>query len=270
MNVYEEISAFYESYRGEKKTIGNSAEGRNIYALHVGSSEGPQLLSQYAIHAREWVTALIGLSHIQRGVARGGAWIVPLMNPDGALLCEEGARSLSDARREKLLALTRDGNFRHFKANANAVDLNVNFDARWGTGESNLRRPSYANYIGPEPFSEPETQALRDFTLEVKPGATISWHTKGEEIYWEFHQSLKARLRDRRLAVVLSKSTGYPLFSVKNSAGGYKDWCIEKLKIPAFTVEVGSDALPHPLGRDALSGLLLRTLDALFDLSKAL
>ena len=270
MNVYEEISAFYESYRGEKLTIGSSVEGRRLFALHVGSPEGPQIVSQYAIHAREWVTALIALHHIERGVAKGGAWILPLMNPDGALLCEEGAASLSEERRERLLALNRDGDFRHFKANANAVDLNVNFDAHWGTGKSNVLRPSYANYIGPEPLSEPETQALRDFTLERKPAATLSWHTKGEEIYFQFHQKFSQKLRDKRLAKVLAKSTGYPLATLEGSAGGYKDWCIEKLKIPAFTIEVGPDSLPHPLGREALPDLLKRTKNALFDLSQAL
>jgi len=28
--------------------------------------------------------------------------------------------------------------------------------------------------------------------------------------------------------------------------GGFKDWCIHVLKIPALTVEVGSDDFPHP------------------------
>ena len=27
----------------------------------------------------------------------------------------------------------------------------------------------------------------------------------------------------------------------------FKDWCIDKLKIPALTIEVGSDALSHPI-----------------------
>ncbi len=270
MNVYEEIAAFYQSYRGGKRTIGKSCEGRELFAFHTGSEDGPQILSQYAIHAREWITALIALHHIGRDVKKGGAWILPLINPDGAVLCEEGASSLSPARREKLLALNGGEDFRHFKANAEAVDLNVNFDARWGTGKSNIRRPSYANYIGSAPFSEPETRALRDFTLKIRPAATLSWHTKGEEIYYEFHQSPAAKLRDKRLAAVLAKSTGYPLVTVRNSAGGYKDWCIEKLKIPAFTIEAGSDALPHPLGRETLPALLSRTGEALYDLSGAL
>ncbi len=265
MNVYEQISAFYGNYRGEKTVFGKSVEGRDLYAFHIGSSSGAQILSQYAIHAREWVTALLSLYHIRRGLPKGGAWVIPLMNPDGAVLCQAGEKP-----QERLVSLNGGEDFSLWKANARAVDLNVNFDARWGTGASNLKRPAPANYIGVCPHSEPEVRALVSFTLQIRPAATVSWHTKGEEIYWEFHQSRKQRRRDRALAAVLAESTGYPLVTVKNSAGGYKDWCIEKLKIPAFTVEVGSDALSHPLGKTALPEIVGRTLDALVDLGGAL
>lgn len=267
MDLYEEVTSFYEDFRGEKRVIGTSAEGRNLYAVHIGTFTGPQLISQYAIHAREWVTALLGMTHVRRGVAQGGAWVLPLINPDGALLCTEGAFGAHAAR---LVGINGSGDFSLWKANANAVDLNVNFDARWGTGASNVRTSAPANYIGPSPLSEPETRALAAFTERVSPAATVSWHTKGEVIYWEFHQRGEARRRDLALAEVLAKSTGYPLATAKNSAGGYKDWCIEKRKIPAFTVEVGADSLSHPLGRGAIGGIIARAKDAIFDLSRAL
>ncbi len=266
MNVYEEISSFYQSFAGPKRVVGKSVGGRNIYALHIGAKSGPQVISQYAIHGREWVTGLLALYHVRRGVSRGGVWVLPLTNPDGALLSEVGSSSVPAGT--DFFGAAAD--LPRWKANLAGVDLNVNFCARWGTGTQNLRRPSFANYIGPRPFSEPETIALRDFTLEVMPAATVSWHTKGEEIYWEFHQPSARRRRDKKLAKVLSASTGYPLVTVTGSAGGYKDWCIEALKIPAFTVEVGPDALTHPLGREALPALAARTLDALADLTDAL
>ncbi len=269
MNVYDEVSAFYRAYRGQKCVYGRSVEGRDLYAMYIGSSEGAQGISQYAIHAREWVTALLALRHIQRGVERGGFWILPLANPDGALLSEIGAAAVSPARRKFLISVNGGEDFSLWKANANAVDLNVNFDARWGTGAENVRVPSPQGYIGRAPFSEPETRCLCAFTLRVCPNYTVSWHTKGEEIYWEFHTPRRARLRDLSLARALSASTGYPLASVKRSAGGYKDWCIERLKIPAFTVEAGADSHSHPLRRDALGELSAAALDALADLAKA-
>jgi hypothetical protein len=54
----------------------------------------------------------------------------------------------------------------------------------------------------------------------------------------------------------------------KGSAGGYKDWCVEKLGIPAFTVEVGKDELSHPLGEETLQDIIEKNGRAVFALSK--
>ena len=264
MNVYQEIVDFYKNYAGEKRVIGTSCEGRQLFAFFVGKHEGPIGISQYAIHAREWVTAYLALEHIGRGVPRGGVWFVPLVNPDGALLSEIGAETASFERREFLNRFGSD--FSLWKANAEGVDLNVNFPARWGTGRGNVRFPAPQGYIGQIPLCAPESRALAEFTLEIKPQFTLSWHTKGEEIYWRFHQ--KRLLRDKRLANILRKSTGYPLKNAPHSAGGYKDWCIEKLSVPAFTIEVGSDKFTHPLGKNTVWGIFSRCGAAIEDFTK--
>ncbi|MDE6274225.1 MAG: hypothetical protein K2L87_04175 [Clostridiales bacterium] len=255
MNIYDEISEFYENYQGEKCVYGQSAEGRNLYAMRVGDGKKGVGISQYAIHAREWLTALLALEHIRRGVGFS-VWFLPLTNPDGAMLATEGLGSVkSEWRREMLLRINGSEDFSLWKASADAVDLNVNFDARWGTGRCNVLRPASENYIGIRPFCVPESKALRDFTFFVRPKFTLSWHTKGEEIYWRFHQPLLRGGRDLRLAKRLALVSGYALKETPYSAGGYKDWCVEKLKIPAFTIEAGSDEYPHPLGREKLEDL---------------
>ena len=128
----------------------------------------------------------------------------------------------------------------------------MNFDARWGLGKSNLRVSGAENYIGEYPFSEPESYSLKDFTLKVKPNATISFHSKGEEIYWDFGQIGKDRERDFLFAQDIASITGYTVKSTPDSCGGYKDWCILHLKIPSLTIEVGSDSLTHPIGEEHL------------------
>ena len=268
MNLYNEITAFYENYRGEKRIIGRSSEGRNLYALFVGSREGKIGLCQYAIHAREWITAFLAIEHIRIGAPRGGVWFLPLMNPDGAELCREGLQSIAKERRMRLLKLNEGEDFSLWKANAEGVDLNVNFPARWGTGASNIRTPAPENYIGEAPLSAPESRALAQFTRAVSPAFTVSYHTKGEEIYWRFHQPPLRAARDKKLAMLLSKSTGYPLKEAPRSAGGYKDWCVQKLKIPAFTVEAGRDSAPHPLGMVHFSDILRKNGEAISDLCK--
>lgn len=249
-----------------KIEIGKSVLGRSIYALKVGEGN-PVGLVQYAMHGREFITARLAIAQYHMGVAKGSCWFIPLVNPDGALLSQIGISSVQD--KEKMLALNGGSeDFRLWKANANGVDLNVNFPARWGKGVRNTRNAGAENYIGGKPFSEPETLALKRFTLRIRPDYTVSYHTKGEEIYWYFYQSSRTCPRDRRLAEVLSRSTGYPLAEAKGSAGGYKDWCIQRLKIPSFTIEAGADCFAHPLSESALQDIIEKNRYAIYDLSK--
>lgn len=273
MDAIGRVFAFYERWKGEKRVIGWSVCGQPVVALHAGGG-GKQLLFQYAIHAREWVTSLLALEHAACGVPYGGAWFLPLTDPDGAALALRGEAflcALSQERRDFLINSNRGStDFSLWKANAAAVDLNVNFDAAWGTGTRNVCSPAPENYIGPAPFSEPESRALRDFTLAVRPAATVSYHTKGGEIYWEFGQHGAARARDEALARALAAETGYRARIITGSAGGYKDWCIRALGIPAFTIEAGSDALAHPLNEKALPALCRENADVPRLLSEAL
>ena len=266
MNIYDEVEYFYKRFQSRKCVYGKSVEGRPLFAMFIGKDEPPVGISQAAIHGREWITALLSLHHIERGLKKGGFWVLPLTNPDGALLSEIGISTISQSRRNQLITLNGGYDFSLWKANAEGVDCNVNFDARWGTGKKNIKVPAPENYIGEFPFSAPESLALKEFTEKIRPDLTVSWHTKGEEIYWRFHQPLFRAMRDKKIAVNFSRAVDCPLREAKRSAGGYKDWCVEKLKIPAFTVEIGSDSLSHPIGREHLSklnqkyGLALRTL----------
>lgn len=221
--IYDKICSFYEKYKKRKCIIGYSSEGRCIFAFHVGNEFGRQYIATYAIHGREWITARLALKHIVRPTAEGG-WIIPLVNPDGAVISQN------------FLPM--------WKANARGVDLNVNFDADWGTGRLNTRVRGAQNCIGDRPFSESESAALADFTKKIKPYVTFSFHTKGEEIYWQF-----AGGGDENGARILASATGYTVKKIFGSAGGYKDWCIQKLGIPSYTIECGSDSLKHPIKR---------------------
>ena len=154
-----------------------------------------------------------------------------------------------------------------WKANGRGVDLNVNFPARYGTGAKNVKTAGAENYIGGFPCSEPESRALKNFTENLCPDYTVSYHTKGEEIYWYFYQSMRTCSRDKRLALRLSEETGYALAYAKGSVGGYKDWCIQALQIPSFTIEAGADCLRHPIKEENLNDILVKNRNALYALS---
>ena len=268
MDIYQIVSQFYDEYKEQKQIIGKSLLGRNIYAIKVGEGS-PVGVAQYALHGREYITAKLALVHAKIGVAKGTLWLLPLTNPDGALLAEKGLASVKNARdKKRLSSLNGDTDFSLWKANARGVDLNVNFDAEWGKGTKNVRYAGAENYVGKKPFSEPETKALKKFTEKIGADYTVSYHTKGEEIYWYFHQSMRTCLRDKRLALALANATGYPLCYAKGSVGGYKDWCIQKLGIPAFTIEAGAEEFSHPLGEMALKSIVIKNEYALYRLSK--
>lgn len=270
MDIYQKISSFFQSTATEKQIIGKSILGRNIYAVKIGCGR-PTGIVQYAIHGREYIVARLAERHAELGVHTGSCWLIPLANPDGALLSECGLSSVADEKRQKqLLALNKQStDFSLWKANARGVDLNVNFAAEWGKGVKNVRTAGAENYIGTRPFSEPETLAIRNFTFKIKPDYTVSYHTKGEEIYWYFGQSTRTCPRDRTLAQVLSRATGYPLCEAQGSVGGYKDWCIQRFGIPSFTIEAGADTLTHPIDEEGLKDILSKNELALQRLSDA-
>ena len=270
MDICAIVKDFYKTAQAEKRVIGKSTLGRDIYALKTGSGS-PVGIAQYAIHGREYITALLSIEQFSIGVQTGTLWVIPLANPDGAALSCVGLSSVRGAKTRERLLRWNNGNadFSLWKANARGVDLNVNFDAEWGKGTHNITTAGAENYIGKTPFSESETRALKRFTERIRPDYTVSYHTKGEEIYWYFHQPMRAWLRDKSLANRLSKSTGYPLAYARGSAGGYKDWCIRALGIPAFTIEAGLDSLAHPITESGLLDIIRKNARAIYDLSGA-
>ncbi len=235
MNILELNKKAYKNFSGKKLVIGFSHFSKPILCFCVQKSQYPKIIVQASIHAREYITAYLTLKLIKdfnKNGKAGTVYFIPIVNPDGVKV----------ALKENPL----------YKANGRKVDLNTNFDARWGTGKANVKSPASENYIGAFPFSENESKALRDFTLKIKPDFTISYHSKGQEIYYEFFQGEKRRERELCLAKKIADITGYKIVSTPNSAGGYKDWCIDKLKIPSITIEVGSDNLTHPIKKSKL------------------
>ena len=255
-------------YGVETGIVGESEMRQQIPYVFVGKKNGNYMIVQGAMHAREHLTALLVVclaKHLIKNshlTLDGGIYFVPMTNPDGVRLCQEGVGWVRDKeRKSNLLTINGGSDFTMWKANADGVDVNVNFDARWGEGVQNGYFKSSQNYVGKSPFSAAESRALAEFTERIKPLVTLSYHLKGEEIYWEFGQTSHRRYRDKRYAEMISKYTGYKLVEPRGSVGGYKDWCVEKLKIPAYTIEVGSDEFEHPFPYEQLKTILEQNVD---------
>ncbi|MDE6398904.1 MAG: hypothetical protein K2L51_06250 [Clostridiales bacterium] len=255
---------YLSRYGVETGCIGASVYGRLIPYVALGNGAHAVLVTA-GIHAREHVSALFAVKQIYK--LRGQdlpcrLYFVPMVNPDGNVLAHEGADAFGFDK-NRLLALNGgNADFSLWKANAAGVDLNVNFNADWGAGKQNVRTAGSANYIGAQPFSEPETRALAEFTRKIRPVLTVSYHAKGREIYYDFGQTGEARARDRSIAQYAAECTGYSLIEgTQGSAGGYKDWCVAALGIPALTLELVADAFAHPLPDASIAEDFARAYD---------
>lgn len=250
--IYEKYLDLLRFYKKNTKLYGFSTLGKPLFYLKFGNPLGKRILIQSCIHAREWISIFvldkfIKEKFLSNSKLKNKYFFVLCSNPDGFKIATCGVKELSLKRAKFLIDVNKGENFYLWKANANAVDLNVNFDAYWGKGVQNVCYPNFENYIGIYPNSELETQALIKFTKKVAPHLTISLHSKGEEVYFNFHQPIYNYIRDFFIASNVSKSISYVLKELKGSVGGYKDWCIKNLQIPALTIELGNDRLCHPV-----------------------
>ena len=246
---------------------GRSELGSDLIAFELGSGER-KILVQGSIHGREYINSFLLINiikYLKKFTLNGRVIIVPLSNPDGVRICLEGYNFIEDEnRREIVKGILETSSQKLYKANANGVDLNVNFDAKWGEGASNTNSgPSFQNYIGPYPNSESEVRALINLTQDTSPFLTLSYHSRGEVIYYGFEGQKENTIRDQKKYLdVIVNTTKYTPIYTRNSTGGYKDYCLLKLGILSFTIETGADYLSHPIG--------LQNLDKIFNQNKDL
>jgi len=172
----EEINSFIQflanSYPNIVKVeqLGQSYERRPIYVVKVGSDTGrkkPSIWIDGGIHAREWIavsTVTYMLNKLVTGYAANDAriknlvdkadwYFVPVLNVDGYKFTHTTKR---DWRKNRRPAARRGG--------CEGVDLNRNFDHSFG-GAGTSPDSCSDSYRGAAAFSEPETQAVRDFVL---------------------------------------------------------------------------------------------------------
>lgn len=234
--------------------VGQSTLGQPIYGVHLGSYEGKQILIEGGIHAREYPSTLVVVRMIEymttQNFDTGGVYAIPLSNPDGARIVLDGVDWIKCEKLRNYILDINDGsdNFDMWKADAMAVDLNVNFDALWGEGSQNVFCVAPGNFVGYYPESEREVRTLIDFSYRVRPDLTLSYHTKGNVIYYGFELlSDEEQARDKQIAEYISTINGYTPVKTEQSVGGYSDWAGEYLKVPAFTIEIAPASVPTPV-----------------------
>jgi g-D-glutamyl-meso-diaminopimelate peptidase len=268
MKDMAEIDARYPTAR--VVTIGKSLWGNPIRALVLGRpSARKKILIQASIHAREILTAQLALRQAEillEAAARGAVygsmhvadildqveiWVVPVSNPDGTLLVTKGFSAVPSAAKvsaDQLLKMNGgSNNFSRWKANGRGVDLNRNFDGKWGLDSKHLS-PGSEGFAGTKPFSEPEAEALRALTVQKDFAISVSYHASGEILYWYNPFNTAVNTKDKALASQISLLSGYRVLPTSSQVpnGGYRDWVNLRFDKPSFTIEVGTGTCPLP------------------------
>ena len=187
------------------QVIGRSVQNRPIDVVHLGpNSASTRIVVLGQMHGNEpagkRVVSLLESGQLPADVQ---LWLIPTMNPDGSA--------------------------RGTRRNAHKVDLNRNFPSHW---KASVKRSLY--YSGPSLASEPETQALMKFLLEVRPTAVISFHQSFGMVDDPYPRGHAAA---RKLGQLIGLRTGIvPCRGVCN--GTMTGWVNSALEAIGITVEL--------------------------------
>ena len=256
-------------------SIGTSEQGRDIPVLLLGDPQAQQqVLIQGNMHAREhlntWLLMAMADYWLSRGISRYGdvCWhIIPMVNPDGVAVSQSGKLS---SRQQEIYRWDLDERYTRleeaqyaaaWKANGLGVDLNRNFPSGWEPIDG-PQQPSSQRYKGDEPFCAAESRALGEYTLAYDFDVTISYHSSGSVIYYEFGNRQPANAMSESLSKAVAAVTGYEMKGSDTvEGGGYKDWAIDALGVPSLTIEVGCG--DSPLVMREVYSIFVRNLQVL-------
>lgn len=237
------------------ESIGKTIEGRDIWAVRISgnmkqASQLPGIIFMGGHHSREHLSVELPIAYInyllteydkgnQRVINLVNSreiHIIPAVNPDGL---EYDVASGNYRMWRKNRRINKDGSY--------GVDLNRNYGFKWGTGGSSTDTRSDV-YMGPTPFSEPETQAIKNY-VEAHDNITIllSFHTFSELILypWGHKYSGIETARDKQVHEVMAQKmaqwNGYePQQSSELyiASGDTTDWSYGEHRIISFTFEL--------------------------------
>lgn len=249
--MMEELEKLWRKYSGKirMEVLGWSGEGRCILEVLLGKKKAEHhILIQAGIHGREYLNSCLMIKLMEEYLWSGGnpdvcLHILPMVNPDGVEISGKGRKYIKKGNQRKL-CVNRE--YHLWKANAGGVDLNRNFDAGWQEYRG-AEEPGREGFKGAYPASEPETRALLKAAKKFKPDCCISYHSSGSLIYWDYGGEETLFQKEKQLAELTAKHTGYPLVSAKKAeadAAGCSDYFVQKLGIPAVTIETGQGECP--------------------------
>ncbi len=254
--------------------IGFSTLGKQLPYIKIGRGSR-KIMYNAGMHANEYICCILLMKFVENFCqsyvlnsrifgqnARElfnnvSLYILPMMNPDGIDLVTGRVDTNSKEYKKHLEISESFPNIPFpsgWKANANGVDLNLQFPAGWQEArrikfEQGYTKPAPQNFVGEGPLTQSEALAIYNFTLKNNFELTISYHTQGKEIYWNF-QNINSP-QGYEIGRIFARVSGYDLTDVpyNSSFAGYKDWFIQNYKRPGYTIEAGIGENPLPISQ---------------------
>lgn len=150
--------------------------------------------------------------------------------------------------------IDNDGDGKYAEDWIGGIDLNRNYDYAWAGGVSSPRSDLYK---GPAPFSEPETQAIRDLELKHNFTYAISFHSGVEMILYPWGNTKNPPPDEAKFIEIsedLSNITGGTLYMQASDLyftyGAWDDWMYGVADVFALTCEIFTnetwEGVTHP------------------------
>ena len=240
------------------ENAGFSAEGRQIPVITLGTGK-TKVFFCATHHAREYIASAYlmyvinayaeagvgkktyGENDMQALLAGCTAYFMPMVNPDGATLVQNGLKALQDPDRVAAMAMV-GSSYLEWKANVGGVDLNRNYPALWELKNVVMEEPASELYNGEAPASEPEVRAVMRICKKNVFRSAVSFHTKGEVICWaDAHTDAKipgAGPMARRLEDVSGFKVMPPALNPGIYSGGFECWFRQEFLYPALLVKL--------------------------------
>lgn len=216
--------------------IGTSAGDHPIMAYHYGTGS-KEILFIGGIHGGySWNTTLVAyelMDYLKKNPSLIPAdvkvTVVPVLNPDGLLKVVKTVDSFTKTDVSPSASLAVSGRF-----NGNTVDLNRNFDCDWKA--SGIWQNKTVSG-GTAAFSEPESQAIRDYVQANDITAVVAWYSSAGGV---FASNCHSDIMPETLALTnaFAKASGYKAydeFDFYAITGDMVNW-FAKSNIPAISV----------------------------------
>lgn len=276
--ITEDLIAFEKATPNYSKldTIGLSEFGLPLLCLSISDTNYPNAFPVFFcgnIHAREDYSSKLVMKFTNLFLQSLGdsvgyypfaksvlekykLYIIPVANPDGLKIAHEDWLGIEQFK-DSIFALKCVDGFGNWKANGKGTDLNNNFDDGYHLYKKSAiaqEFPASEGYKGCFPADAAEVVALQKFVQKTRPILTLSFHTKGDVLFWrdcdtyEKYNNVDSLINSR-----VARETGLKLADISYNpisyASGLENYVRSRLGKLAVCVElspVGKKKDQHP------------------------